>query len=471
MAYFTEQELQQIATNNGIPLYAVRVENPITQDVFWVNPNSQTSIARIRSGEINSTNTSLLGASSGVFLATNKPFIIPSFTPSQNPSQVITAPPVVNLADVLVLTPSVIARDYKHGSGRAIDSQDVFVKNTSNLADISVTIRSAPGVTFSPNVLEIPKLSQLKTTVSFDYTVIETYPDGTSNIGVIFDVTAPNAIIAQPQPQQQQTTPNGPSLPFDMANPTAPPDIAVPDVFPETDFEIRTLIDPIVEWDGYIAYSVQQVRVDWVHQDSSGVRVVLKSRVESGDRTIIQDNTPVPQRSWVNGLDGALNGGDPPIGWVIDPYGGAWYPPNDPFVLSNFGRTPPSTGQSTSTAPVRGTTIITDFVPTDIPSPTIPPAPSSPPPINPSIPSTPNGGGTGTGGTDETTTFTNGQTGTSTQGSVPFGWVQDPFTGGWYPPDDPYVTSGWGGRITNGGGGNTGGGRLMGDITDSTTFI
>jgi hypothetical protein len=470
MAYFTEQELQQIATNNGIPLYAMRVENPITQDVFWVNPNSITSIARIRSGEVNSSNLSLLGASSGVFLATNKPFTIPSAVPSQNPSQVISAAPVVNLADVLMLTPSVIAREYIHGSGRAIDSQDVFVKNTSNLADISVTIRSTPGVTFSPNVLEIPKLGQLKTTVSFDYTVIETYPDGTSNIGVVFDVTAPNAIIAQPQPQPQTTPTTPASLPFDMANPTAPAETTAQEVFPEADYEIRTVIDPIVEWVGYIAYSVQQVRVDWVHQDSAGRRVVLNSRVEPGDRTIIQDNTPSTQNSWVNGLDAALNNGNPPVGWVQDPYGGAWYPPNDPFVLSNFGRNPPNTGQTTLTAPARGTTILTEFVPTDIPNPTVPPAPSSPPPFNPTIPSTPNGGGTGTGGTDETTTFVNGQTGASTQGSVPFGWVQDPFEGGWYAPDDPYVTSGWGGRVINGGG-QTGGGRLMGDITDPNTFF
>jgi hypothetical protein len=48
--------------------------------------------------------------------------------------------------------------------------------------------------------------------------------------------------------------------------------------------------------------------------------------------------TPVTS-FWVDGTGkGGLTPGLPPAGWVQDPYGGAWYPPDHPYVLRNFDR-------------------------------------------------------------------------------------------------------------------------------------
>lgn len=115
---------------------------------------------------------------------------------------------------------------------------------------------------------------------------------------------------------------------------------------------------------------------------------------------------------WVDGTNGQLNFGTPPVGWVNDPFGGAWYPPNDPYVLNNFNR-PVST-------------------PTP-PPPFVPPAPLPPPPAPPAPSDFVWVDGTGQGGLNF--------------GQPPAGWVRDPFGGAWYPGNDPYVLSGFGGRV------------------------
>jgi hypothetical protein len=47
---------------------------------------------------------------------------------------------------------------------------------------------------------------------------------------------------------------------------------------------------------------------------------------------------PQPTTTWVDGTGaGGLNYGTPPDGWVRDPYGGAWYPADHPYVTSGWG--------------------------------------------------------------------------------------------------------------------------------------
>jgi hypothetical protein len=69
----------------------------------------------------------------------------------------------------------------------------------------------------------------------------------------------------------------------------------------------------------------------------------------------------LPLTPYVDGTNGKLNYGAPPTGWVQDPFGGAWYPPDDPYVLRDFDRavrngnvptiTPINTGQPILLAP------------------------------------------------------------------------------------------------------------------------
>ena len=116
----------------------------------------------------------------------------------------------------------------------------------------------------------------------------------------------------------------------------------------------------------------------------------------------IQTLTP-----WVNGTNGQLNYGTPPGGWVLDPQGGAWYPPTDPYVLNNFGRPlPPST-----TPPL--------VPPSPNPLPAAPPSPAD-------------------------FRWVDGTTGQLNFSTPPAGWVLDPQGGAWYPANDPFAQSGFG---------------------------
>jgi hypothetical protein len=83
---------------------------------------------------------------------------------------------------------------------------------------------------------------------------------------------------------------------------------------------------------------------------------------------------------WVNGTStGGVSYGSPPDGWVQDPFGGAWYPPTDPFVLRDFDRAARS-GYTTATAETFNTPIL--LAPEVLPPPP-PPPPAPPPPYVP----------------------------------------------------------------------------------------
>lgn len=121
--------------------------------------------------------------------------------------------------------------------------------------------------------------------------------------------------------------------------------------------------------------------------------------------------------AWVNGVTGEYTYGSPPAGWVKDPYGGSWFPANDPYVLSGWGRSTNSDALGTTTVSENTNTTTTTVS---------------------------SGGGTASTGTP----WVSGRSGDLNYGSPPDGWVQDPYGGAWYSPTDPYVLSGWGQNST-----------------------
>jgi hypothetical protein len=404
----TPTELSNLKIANRVPSNSVSIINPDTNTIYWVDPTATDTIRRLQNGGDSN-------GISGVYLSTNlfvddnpEPEVQQVSTPTAPVVVQNTAPITVDLKSVIQITPNnKITRDYTKYSMRAVDSQTLMFTNTSNLVDLNVNVRSGFGIIFTPSAFALAKGAQQNVVLSFDPTELEKYQEGVNSLTVVVDVTSPTGIIVPAQPQVQPQSQPVEEQPVSNVGVPAP-------TWPVMDFEQRTTLDPVIEVSGYFTYSTVRTQVDTIHQNSDGDRFITNTRIEFGQRSIVEDRTP--QSTWVSGLQGGLNYGSPPAGWVQDPYGGDWYPPTDPYVINNWYRPvantpavdPPQTFINTDPP-------VVETVPTDVPNLEIPP-------VNPQ---------------PEVPTWTNGNTGETNVGTPPIGYGFSPDNGAWFPRNSP----------------------------------
>jgi hypothetical protein len=387
-------------------------------------------------------------------------------SPPPPPAPPPPPPPAVrtiNLRNLVTLSSYTIDRQYIKGTLRDIPKEVIRVTNTSAEVDITVTLLGLAGVTFSPSTFDLPKATSVNVDVLFDPTVIDSYPEGVSAVNCVVNLTS-NTAIVDPLPPPPPTPPTAPPQPPPVL-PTQPPIITptnpvtptpttpvqfdgwverrygpnqytqvgvsrpgqlngnilpIGRVQPELTqnvpeiaygggelpapyyitwvrtlnlqagrrykFDVRTDDGMRVFADGrlvldawrdqsptsytfYIdAAGPTNVYVEYYNDRGIGTATLQWELATSQVINVIPDLPPPPPiveppvlilppppppppiplppptppitSVWVNGTgEGGLSAGLPPAGWVQDPFGGAWYPPNDPFVLRDFDRT------------------------------------------------------------------------------------------------------------------------------------
>lgn len=265
-----------------------------------------------------------------------------------------------NLSNFISISSRIIDRQYIKGTMRAIPKETITISNISPELEITVTLLSLAGVSFSPSTFDLPPNMAINVDILFDTSVINQYPEGLSAVNAVANLSCRTA-VANP-------TPLPPVLP-----PTLPPQ-QPPVVPPVTGGPDPGTID------GGIGFPTPITPTPGPSTDP------LIPIHPVGSQPIQPIGIPATTTYWVDGTgsDGyILHTGFPPSGWLKDPYGGEWYPPDHPFVLSGWGR---------------GTTPVSRTLPPEPPQTPIPthspasPKYTAPPPTQP-VPPPFNGGG------------------------------------------------------------------------------
>jgi len=257
------------------------------------------------------------------------PIVSPTFTPPQASPPAPTVAPVryINLAEVVILDAVVIDRQYIKGSLRNIQSAKFNVKNISSEVEVQVALGGLAGVSFDPANFTLTKNGSQEVTVNFDVATIDNLPEGINTVNAAINLNS-NTAVFDPLPPPPAPVPPPPPTP--VPAPVPPPIPVLPPVEiapPPSTAEI-----PVVQIRNNDDFIVDPIPVTTVTPP-----VVTPPGPPPPPVTITPAPPPV-LNPWVNGLNGQLNYGNPPDGWVQDPFGGTWYPPNDPFVLRDFDR-------------------------------------------------------------------------------------------------------------------------------------
>jgi hypothetical protein len=301
-------------------------------------------------------------------------------------------PPVLRLEDIVQFSQLRTERFYVKDSMNSIASETFIVKNVSGQYDVWIEIAEVEGIVPSPRSFLLERNSNKEVQVSFDVVQMNKYPEGVSRITLPIRFTS-KVIIVAPEYKLPPTPPQtfAPVLPPPPTFTAPVPPLYVPLPPPTVPTQIPTYEPP-----SYIPPPLIRT-VDTTPFTPPPPPPPPPPRI-----------TPTePQGIWVSGYEGGIRYGSPPAGWVLDPYGGGWYRPDDPFVLSGFGRNPQPTPQ-------------VEWIPVTTNTPVLKQNPAP------------------------TGIWVSGYEGGLSYGSPPAGWVQEPFGGAWYSPDDPFVLSGWG---------------------------
>ena len=300
----------------------------------------------------------------------------PVFTqPPSPPTPPAPSVRTINLRDFVTLSSYTIDRQYIKGSLRSIPKEVITVTNRSTELDITVSLLGLAGVSFNPSTFELTKNSSREVDVIFDYAAIDTYPEGVSAVTCVMNLSS-NSVVVDPLPATAPApipTPTQPVLPPPVPQPpvfTPPPQLPPPD---------------LVTGGGTPAT-----------QDGIGFVPTTTTRTPVLPPPPPPPPPPIPPVTtvWVSGLEGGLKYGLPPAGWVQDPFGGTWYPPDDPFVLRDFDRAARPTTIVSAIDGSTGTfnpnqTVSSTGVSVDIINPILILPPMDPPPLPPPPPPEP----------------------------------------------------------------------------------
>lgn len=326
------------------------------------------------------------------------PIVLPPTPPPQaNPPPPTMAPiRYINLADVVIIDAVVVDRQYVKGSMRNIAPAKFNVRNTSAEVEIQVALAGLAGVSFDPSNFTLAKNGSQDITINFDVPTVDGLPEGINTVNTAINLNS-NTAVFDPFPPPPLPVPIPPPAPPQFPPPVAPPipqlpptiieslpPVSVaepPRVIPPIDDSVRQPqpLPPVL-----ISAPLPPPQVIPPPDDS--VRQPLPP-------VVVVPSPPPILIPWVDGTDNQLKYGQPPDTWVLDPFGGEWYPPNDPYVLRDFDRAirPGFNGGVVNVPPP---VLIA-------PSPLPPPPPPAPPPPPPYIPPPDNsfsGGGGGGGG-------------------------------------------------------------------------
>lgn len=396
----------------------------------------------------------------------------------------------INLAQVVILDALVIDRQYVKGSLKSISSAKFNVKNISSEVEVQVGLAGLAGVSFNPQDFTLVKNGTQEVIVNFDTPTVDLLPEGLNTINAAINLSSTSAVLdplppppppppSAPVPQlPPPQLPPVPQLPPIM--PVPPPIIGgwneerfrgSPNAVPETtlftnpilvqtvpainyngnldspltirwtktinvrrdsgyrftlrtDDGMRVFIDNVLvfnQWrdqspteynfDYNLVAGTRNLRVEYYNDRNLAVAqlsyqdlgALISQQVDEESQVFPEPipEPPVTRRPppppvqlpplpppiltpWVDGTNSRLNYGSPPAGWVQDPFGGAWYPPNNPFVLRDFDRA----ARPTTSVGIDGVTGTFGSTPDPMPAapvPTtpIPPLPPAPPPPAP----------------------------------------------------------------------------------------
>jgi hypothetical protein len=114
----------------------------------------------------------------------------------------------VNLNDVVKFSSTTIDRQYVKGTMRVIEKASISAVNTSTNIDVKVELTGINGVNFMPSSFELTRGSTSTIDILFDSVVVDTFPEGTTSINCIVNLTTTNTIgdtIIQPTPLEPIT--------------------------------------------------------------------------------------------------------------------------------------------------------------------------------------------------------------------------------------------------------------------------
>ena len=345
---------------------------------------------------------------------TPQPPVIPTpVTPPQASPPPPTVAPIryINLADVVILDAVVIDRQYIKGSLRNIPSAKFNVKNISSEVEVQVALSGLAGVSFDPANFTLVKNGTQEVTVNFDVATIDSLPEGINTVNAAINLNS-NTAVFDPLPPPPAPVPPPPPTPVPAPEPPPIP-VLPPAVLPPPP---STAEIPVVQIRNNEDFIIDPIPVTTVTPPV--ITPPGPPQLPPPPVTI----TPAPPPvliPWVNGLNAQLNYGMPPDGWVQDPFGGTWLPPNDPFVLRDFDRAARPTTIVSAIDGSRGTfDPNAQTIPIVQPPPVLiapgpievlppPPPPPPPPPVLPE-PEIFFGGSGGGGGSTDTRLFEDG---------------------------------------------------------------
>lgn len=366
----------------------------------------------------------------------------------------VPPPPVrtINLRDLVTLSSYTIDRQYIKGSLKNIPTEKIRITNNSSEIDISVSLLGIAGVSFNPSTFNLPKASSLDVDIVFDQTVIDSYPEGVSAVNcvmnltsnaAIVDVIAPIPPVPPPTPVQPVVLPTTPNQPISTPITTGGQPPASQDEWFERRYTYESLTAtgligslqsiiagmlssisvtptvsrtiPVINYDGDLppTYAVTWERVLRLKSNTRykfTITVDDGIRVFSNGRIILdawQDQAPTTYTFYVDsGADGTI-----------------------PMYIEYYNDRGPGTAKvSWMESSSQTINTIQNPTPTTVPIPPIQILPPIQTPVDLPPPTT-----------TVTSVWVDGRSGQYNVGLPPASWVQDPFTGAWYPPDDPLV--------------------------------
>ena len=222
--------------------------------------------------------------------------VIPTPTPLPPSSRKIL------LTDVVTIDTTTVDRQYVKGSLRSITPATINISNISDEVEVQISLAGLAGVSFDPSSFTLAKKSTQQVSILFDPTQIDSLPEGINTVNAAVNLTSNTAVLdpipPPPPPPPPLQIEAAPIIPLPEPQPAPPP------IIPAARPPIQPFIPPPIP--------VPPAPVTFTPAP------------------------PPPQTPWVDGTTAQLHYGTPPDGWVQDPFGGDWYPANDPFVLRNF---------------------------------------------------------------------------------------------------------------------------------------
>lgn len=294
------------------------------------------------------------------------PVILP---PPVSPTTIqTTTAPSVALSNFLRISNQSVHRTYRKDSMTPLDSETLTLQNISQDLPLTVAFEGANGIIFAPVSLLLQPQETKTVEISFDTAIIQTLQEGLSAVKALVGLTSKLQFTQLPQQRVVQPT-------------------LVPVNEPEPDPPIVKNPDPplIINNPTFRDLPIHPPRPVPIPIDTGPGGPRLPPFIP-----ITRPALPVPNIStWVNGLDGTVNEGNPPDGWYYDSTIGGWLP-----VVSDV---PPAPEEPTLDVPppLEPKTPITDL-----------PSPSGHDgqPLPDPIPTPPSGGGGG-GSTEVTNEF------------------------------------------------------------------